>query len=44
MGYEEPEDLEDDFESDEEEDEGISNLSKDRVKRTHKGCCNGYFG
>ena len=32
MGYEEPEDLEDDFESDEEEDEGISNLSKTELK------------
>jgi len=32
MGYEEPEDLEDDFESDDEEDEGISNLSKTELK------------
>ena len=32
MGYEEPEDLEDDFESDNEEDEGISNLSKTELK------------
>ena len=33
MGYEEPEDLEDDFESDDEEDEGISNLSKTELKQ-----------
>ena len=32
MGYEEPEDLEDDFESYDEEDEGISNLSKTELK------------
>ena len=32
MGYEEPKDLEDDFESDDEEDEGISNLSKTELK------------
>ena len=32
MGYGEPEDSEDDFESDEEEDEGISNLSKIELK------------
>ena len=32
MGYEEPEDLEDDFESDNKEDEGISNLSKTELK------------
>jgi hypothetical protein len=33
MGYYEDEDLEDDFESDEEEDEGISNLSKSELKQ-----------
>ena len=32
MGYGEPEDSEDDFESDDEEDEGISNLSKTELK------------
>ena len=37
LGYYESEDLEDDFESDEEEDEGISNLSKTELKTMIQG-------
>ena len=37
LGFFESEDLEDDFESDEEEGEGISNLSKTELKRMIQG-------